>query len=256
MKFIHQVSKGSRYNQIYIPKDAEGIFEVGDTVEVRLLRKKLELFCSKSPLQLPEFKKSLIKQIFSSLSNFHEISQVFIVGSFLTEKSDYNDIDLLVISKQKSELLEKKVFSYLTEKFQLKFHILSVSQESFINLQKICPLTRSMFYYFVSNKKFHPEQEIIIDKKHIEFLLMMPEDLLKINANSRTFYDNIRRLIAIRRFLEKKDLDSVKINQELKELLGEALYSRLKNNEAINNDMLKKLRGIIKKKIIEIKKKI
>jgi predicted nucleotidyltransferase len=254
MKFIHQVSKGSRYNQIYIPKDAQGIFEVGDTVEVRLLRKRSELFYSKTLFSLPEFKKSLVKQIFSSLSSLTEISQVFIVGSFLTEKADYNDIDLLVVSKQKSEALEEKVFNLLTEKFQLKFHVLLIPQEKFITLQKICPLTRSMLYYFVSNKKFQLENEKIIDKNHIKFLLMMPEDLLEINANSRAFYDNLRRLIAIFRFLENKDLDSVRINKEISNLIGENLYLRLKKNEAINENSLEVLRITIKKKLSEIRK--
>ena len=59
---------------------------------------------------------------------------------------------------------------------------------------------------------------------------MMPEDLLKITANSRLFYDNIRRLITINQFLENKDLNPVKINVRLKSLLGDYLYSQIKNN--------------------------
>ena len=42
-EFIHKISKGSRFNQIYIPKEASN-FEVGDIVKVILLGKKQELY--------------------------------------------------------------------------------------------------------------------------------------------------------------------------------------------------------------------
>ena len=152
--------------------------------------------------------------------------------------------------------MEEKIFDFLTEKFQLKFHVLSIQEEKFKQLQKICPLTKSMLYYFVSNKRFQSEQERIIDKNHIEFLLMMPEDMLKIQANSKVFYDNIRRLLAIQKFLENKTIDSVKINQEVKDLISKVLYLKIKNNNSISEEELKKLRGIISKKLSAIGKKL
>ena len=85
---------------------------------------------------------------------------------------------------------------------------------------------------------------------------MMPEDLLSISANSRSFYDNIRRLITIKNFLEKKELNPVKINSELKSLFKDFLYSELKNNELIDKQTLKHLRSIIKKELNKLKKYI
>lgn len=256
MKFIHQISRGSLFNQIYIPKEAEGIFEVGDIVEVRLLKKKSRIYCPKTMKKLSEFKEKLIKEIFSSLVKFHEIKQAFIVGSFLIEKVEYNDIDLLLITAKKIEGIEEKIYNYLTDKFQLKFHIISFPESSFLNLEKICPLTRSMLYYFVSNKKFELAKEIKIDKNHLEFLLMMPEDLLKIKANSRVFYDNIRRLVTIHNFLQNKSLNPIEINKGTDVLVGDFLYSQLKNNELINEKDLAFLRKIIKKQLSEIRKKL
>ena len=106
MEFEHKVSKGSRFNQIYIPKEMESIFEVGDIVKVKLLKKKTEIYYSKNLLKLEEFKEKLIKEIFSHLSTFPNIRQIFIVGSFLIEKVDYNDIDLIIITDKKQKNLE------------------------------------------------------------------------------------------------------------------------------------------------------
>jgi len=244
-EFVHKISKGSRYNQIYIPQEAEG-FEVGDIVKVILLKKKTHLYSSKN-FKIGEFKKNLIERIFKLLPGG---KRVFIVGSFLFKKADYNDIDVLLIGNAG----EEGIYKLLTEKLGLKFHILTIKDNAFENLIKTCPLTRSMLSYFVSNKEFNlPKYDF--DINHIKFLLMMPQDLLKIEVNSRVFYDNIRRLIAIERFLEKNSLDSLKIEKEAKKLLG-SLFLNTKNNEAINNKDIKKIREIIKLKLKKIDKLI
>jgi len=259
-QFEHKISQGSRFNQIYIPKEMEEIFEVGDIVQVRLLKKKEQLHYSKTLKKLGEFKERLVKEIFSSLKAFPEIKQVFVIGSFLTEKIEYKDIDIIVISSKKQEYIkrgiEEKVYAHLIDRFQLKFHVLAIQEDYFFRFLEICPLTRSMLHYFISNKKFEISQNTMLDKKHISFLLMMPQDLLKISVNSRAFYDSIRRIIAIRRFLENKELDSVKIDLELKSLFNEFLYHQLKNNDPIDKKTLGYLRSIIRAELNIIKNRL
>ncbi|MEK6824021.1 MAG: nucleotidyltransferase domain-containing protein [Nanoarchaeota archaeon] len=260
IQFIHKISKGSKFNQIYIPKEMEADFEVGDSVEVKLLKKKEKVYYSKNLDELSDFKEKLIKEIFSILNKFNEIRQIFAVGSFLTQKVDYNDIDLIVvINKNKNEKLEENIYNGLIEKINLKFHIIAIQEDKLNYLEKNCPLTKSMFYYHISNKEFNSSAERNIDKKHIKFLLMMSEDLLEINAGSKNFYDNIRRLITIERFLKQKDLNPKEINKELELILndfGKNILSLLKNNEQIDEKTLKKLRRIIKEKLSDIKKNL
>ncbi len=257
INFEHKVSKGGRFNQIYIPKEMEAVFEVGDIVEVSLLKKKEQLYYSKNLKKVSEFKEKLSREIFSSLLTFPEIKQIFVFGSFLIEKIDYNDIDLLIILEKKEQNIEEKIYNHLIKEFQLKFHIISIPEDIFYNLIKICPLTRSMLHYYISNKKFETLLDKVLDKNHIKFLLMMPEDLLKIRMSSRVFYDNIRRLMTVKKFLENKDLDPIKINLELKSLLkNEFMYSQLKDNEEIDRETLGYLRNIIKRELNKIKKKL
>ena len=252
-KFIHKVSRGSRYNQIYIPKEMIEFFHVGDIVRVELLKKKTELFCS-NVKGLSKFKERLIKEIFSFLSKFKEINQIFLVGSFLTEKIDYRDIDLIIIKKNGNDNLEEKAYNGLVDKFNLKFHVISIPENKLLELAQICPLIRSMLYHSISNKKFNlPNKKI--DMRHIEFLLMMPEDLLEIRASSRVFYDNIRRLEAIENFLNDKELSPEEIIRELRLILGN-LFEIMKNNEEIGKERIKELRGVIKIKLESIRRKL
>ena len=98
VSFIRKVSKGSKFNQIYVPKEMENIIDVGDLVQVNLLEKKSNIYY-KNQGKLTKFKEYLIKNIFYNLKKFKEIEIVFLVGSFLDEDI-YNDIDLIIVSKE------------------------------------------------------------------------------------------------------------------------------------------------------------
>lgn len=250
IKFQKIVSKGSRFNQIYIPKDMAQLIEVGDEVEVKLLKKHIRLYYSKG-LKLSLFKENLIKSIFDEIGN---VGCLYIVGSFLIEKVDYNDIDIVIVNSIK--INEQKIYNKLAEKFDLKFHIIFIKQNKFSDLLKICPLTRTMFSKFVCNKKFVVPDEKRIDANHIRFLLMMPYDLLEIRLNSKSFFDSIRRLIAIERFLEDKGLDIFEINEKMKNELKTRLYEKIRYNEEIEENSINLLREIMKLKLKKIEELI
>lgn len=247
-KFIHRVSKGSRFNQIYIPREYEQVFQEGDIVEIRLVEKKAKLYYSKNLKKLSEFKEKLIKDVFYEISNFKEIDQVFIFGSFLTKNIDYNDIDLLIISEK--EDIDKKIYHELTKKLNLKFHLISIPKESLNKQIKIDPLIRSMFYYCVSNKKIEKLLERELDEKHIRFLLMFPEDLIRVSLDEgKVFYDVLRKLIAIEHFLKGKDIAPDMINEELEKLIDKKKLEFIKENNPLDKKMQKEIGMIIKEKI-------
>jgi len=256
-KFIHQVSKGSRFNQIYIPKSVEKEFEVGDIVEVRLLKKENKLYYSQNLKKLSEFKENLIKQIFTFLSKFREIKQIFIFGSFLTKKLDYNDIDILVIVNKEDNSLEKIINEEIIEEFNLKFHLIVSEEDRNIESLKISPILRSMFYYYVSNKKFLMPKEILINENHLKNLLMMPEDLLKVRFPlGKVYYDSLRKLITLEYFLKNDEIAPDKIDSELIGLINAEKLKILKENRNVESYLLKEIRSIIKEKLALIHKLI
>lgn len=250
--FKKKVSKGSKFNQVYIPREMENIVEVGDLVQVRLLKKKTELYY-KNQKKLSNFKEYLITNIFSNLQRFNEIKAIFIVGSFLHEDI-YNDIDIIIISNKENKNLEKDIENLLTKKFNQKFHVLLFKEEKLRTLIEKDPLIRTMFNNYISNKKINLNYKRTIDKKHIKFLLMMPEDLLELEMPSKIFYDNLRRLISIEQFLINEELDRIFILNRLKKEIKGDLLSKLKNNELISNEETNSLRKLIKEKIKNISK--
>lgn len=244
VKFRHKVSKGSRFNQIYVPLGSSKDFEVGDLVEVRLVEKKKGLCYSKSLSKLNDFKEKLVREVFSFLGRVGSVEQVFVVGSFLTS-NDWDDIDLLIVGS----VGEGEVIKRLGEKFGFKFHVIVVDKDRLDYLVKVCPLTRSMLYYHIADKEFDVGRERVVDVSHIEYLLMMPEDVLEINVDGKVFYDVIRRLISIERFLGSKEIDSLLIDKEVVKLLGRNDVDYLKENCVVEGELLKKVRGVIKSKL-------
>src|SRR3989344_5131442 len=77
IKFVKTVSKGSKFNQIYVPKNMENLIEAGDEVEIRLIKKHIKLYYSNGFKKLSEFKESLTKGIFSFLNENFDINAVF-----------------------------------------------------------------------------------------------------------------------------------------------------------------------------------
>lgn len=249
--FRKEVSKGSRFNQIYIPKYMETTIGVGDLVQVTLLKKHAQLYY-KNQENLSDFKEYLIKNIFSALQAFSEIKVTFVVGSFLHE-TVYNDIDIILIIDKKREDFDKNIENLLTKKFNQRFHILSFNEGELKNLIETDPLTRAMFDSCISSKKTELDYKKTIDENHIKFLLMMPEDLLEITLSSKIFYDNLRRVVTIEQFLKNKPLDMESILTEIKKLINIALLNKIRNNQEINKIEITELREILKEKIKKIK---
>lgn len=230
----------------------EGVIEVGDLVEVKLLKKQIQ-FNYRNQKILSGFKKYLIKNIFSNLQKFKEIKIIFIVGSFLYEDI-YNDIDIIIISDTERKNLDRSIENLLTKKLNQRFHILVFSERKLKDLIEKDPLTRAMLNSYISNKRIELDYKKTIDKKHINFLLMMPEDLLEVTLSSKVFYDNLRRLTVIEQFLKDKDSDKKSIIDQIRKEMNIGLLTKIKNNDELNNSEVEILRKIIREKIKNIRK--
>ena len=248
IKFNKRVSKGSKFNQIYLPKEMENIIEVGDLVQVRLLEKKPKIYY-KNQKKLSVFKEYIVKNIFSIIEKNNEIEMAFIVGSFL--EGNYNDIDVVIITN--NENLEKIIDSQLSKELDQKFHVISFNKEKLKTFIETDPLIRSMFNNYLSNKKINLDFNKKIDWNHLNFLLMMPEDLLDLEVSSKIYFNNLRRLITIERFLNDKQSSRNIILDEILNILPENILDRIRSNEPINNKETKFIKNIIKEKIKKIR---
>lgn len=251
--FTKEVSKGSRFNQVYIPKSLSEVIEAGDIVEVKLIRKVKEDFYTNRTLQLSDFKQRLIKDIFNVLKQYPQIQQAYIVGSFLTKIVGYDDIDLMLVVDKEDEAFEKELDKKLTTTFNQRFHILLYTREKLQRALERCPITRSMFTSCVSNKPVLSLTKRIIDINYLKYLLMFPEDLLEVELPGKPVYGALRKIVTIYRFLEKKPLYAPDIEKELLTQLGKKLVERLISNATLHKREFVEIRSFLRRKIRSIK---
>lgn len=259
MHFTHVISKGSRFNQIYIPLEWKDAFEPGDEVEVKLVKKAAQIYAAKNVLKLTPFKEKIAHGAFSILGRYSQVRQAFIFGSFLTKLVDFRDVDVLAVVDDGDDApakLEKKMKEGLQRLINLKFHLMLVPAGRFEELRKTCPLTRNMLLSCISNMPLQQLPPAKIDKNHLNYLLMMPEDILEIRVNSRTFYDNIRRLIVIENFLKHDEMPSDRVQEMMERMLPKPLIGMIEENEALDDRLLKKVRALILEKITAVRKLI
>ena len=184
--FQKKISKGSRFNQIYVPKQYDDFLQPGDIVEIRLIKKQTKLYYLDKRIKISDFKIKLVEDIFLFLQR-KGIKQIFISGSFLYKIVGYNDLDIIIVSPKDN----KKLKNELTIKFNQKFHIIHYTAEELDKGYKIDPLLRSMLNYSVSNSEFFLNSKRAVDKQLIRYYLMMPEDLLKLKLSFIHYIKNM-----------------------------------------------------------------
>lgn len=249
LTFTKEVSKGSRFNQIYVPKSLNEVIEPGDIVEVRLVQKKKEEFYTTKDIAISPFKQRLIKDIFNVLRQYPEIQQAYIGGSFLTKVVGYNDIDIVLVVEKKAASFEKELDHQLTTLFNQRFHVLSYTSEKLAYLLERCPILNSLLSVCVSNKPITFPEKKIKDSRYIKFQLMLAEDVLEVKLSSNTVYAAVRRVVTIQRFLDEKSLESSTIDEEIKNLIGEKMVQRLQSNDTLLEKEYEDIRSILRGKV-------
>src|SRR3989344_2374930 len=99
-ELVKKISKGTRFNQIYLQK-SEGLgFESGKTVIIRALAdaiaKELPIF--EYHVKLNSLKKEIVRTIFKIIGNNGDYGNIIITGSFLDEGFNFEDIDIVIIN--------------------------------------------------------------------------------------------------------------------------------------------------------------
>ena len=98
---MSKISKGTRMDQIYIPKTRAPGFEIGETMLIKPALQKIKpkpYYYNISYLE--PIKNVMIEEI---LNYFEHIDNIIITGSFLEKGYDFEDIDIILITDKKTD---------------------------------------------------------------------------------------------------------------------------------------------------------
>ncbi|MCX6742566.1 MAG: hypothetical protein NTX24_05370 [Candidatus Pacearchaeota archaeon] len=231
MEIISRISKGSRMDQIYIPKNRSGL-NIGDYVIVRLisLEERGQLKKQEKDLRKPFFyginriepiKMEIINRIFGILDKF-QFENVIITGSLLEKGFNFNDIDLVLVSEEQDHGKKETIESQIMNSVGIKTHIIMLSKKTLISGLETDPIYESMISRCISRERivFNYKRQIL--PRFLDLQLLKSKDLIKNyqEYNGREKEYLVKNLVSISLFLEgkriKQDEIARKIRAELK----------------------------------------
>ena len=228
-QLIKKISKGTRFNQIYLQKN-EGIgFEPGKSVVIS----PLEDIIVKEPaifeynVKLKSLKREIVKLVFKIVDSWGYYNNIIITGSFLDGGFNFEDIDIIIINPGNME--KEKLKKSIEENTGISPHLIFIDSESFNKGIKRDPLFRLMVDRYVSAKRaiFRKDREINYKLLDIYLLknknLIEGYDLFSIKQRKKL----LRDFVSIKLFSENKEVTINNIEKETNRLFGRDIIESL-----------------------------
>jgi len=227
VELISKVSKGTVMDQIYIPKNRPAL-PIGSYVLIKPIAKEQEIKLVFHNLHLEPIKIGIIQTIIRTLDQHTANENIIITGSFLDEGFRFNDIDILLIFKERADT--SNIQEMLEKEIGVKIHLVQIKKEELIKGISTDPLYRIMLSRCVSKSRFIFKARQKISYKLLDLHLLRSKPLTD-NFDFLTGYEKyemVRNLIAIKLFIDKKRISKQDVDTTINNLFGS--IDKLKNN--------------------------
>jgi len=242
MEIIGKVSKGSKMDQIYIPKNRAGL-AIGDYVVVKPLegKKPIEKFYFYGIKGVEPIKLGIIKDIMRIIEkNIESYGNLIVTGSFLDEGFHFNDLDLIFVAENeiKTNIVKKEI----KEKTGIQAHILTLNNKSLVRGLEVDPLYQMMLSRCIVSNRLVFKAKHRVDYKLLDLHLLKSKTLIDnfdfLSGNEK--YDLVRNMLAIWLYMNGKKVNKEIVDREIKKSLGLNDINKLKQNMVDKKIFLKK----------------
>ncbi len=221
MEIISKISKGSKMDQVYLPKKRHG-FSIGSYVVIMPLeiQKEAEKPYYYNLPSLEPIKVNIINEIFALFSKSCTYDNIIITGSFLEKGFHFNDVDVLLITEIKHGVQE--MCKRIQEQLGVHVHIIVMSINDLLKGLATDPLYSLMFSSCVAKKRFIYKPEREINYNLLDIHLLKSKTLINnyelLDGNEKWYLT--RNMICILLFLENKKINNATLEKETQKLLG------------------------------------
>ncbi len=228
MVLIGKISRGSRMDQVYIPKERVPGFEVGATVLIQPVVEKAKPALYYYGIKyLEPVKVAIIEDVFSYLKH---ADNVIVAGSFIEEGFDFEDIDVIVVTEESID--GKSIESHFKIALGIKAHIIALNFKTLLKGISTDPLFQMLTGKFVSRERVIFKTKNVINYKLLDLHLLKSE-LLITNfyfLTGREKYKFVRNLFAIILFLDENAISSESVDKEINRCFGKNSIRNIKEN--------------------------
>ena len=246
MDLIAKISKGSKMDQIYLPKNRLGL-PIGQYVTIVPLESKLKQKSEFKPYfynigNLEPLKLEIIEKIFNIAEEI-DPENIIITGSFLQRGFRFNDIDILLIKEESKEI--EKIKKKIEEIIQIKAHVIILSSKTLRIGLSTDPLYSLMLSKCVSKNRVIFKIKRKIDYKLLDFQLLKSKTLidnLEILNGEEKYYLTMN-MTSIILFIKGKRLTKELIDKSIEDMF-DIKVKELKENVIEKNTFIKKYKKI------------
>jgi hypothetical protein len=263
MELIGRISKGSKMDQIYIPKNRTGM-NTGQYVLIMPLENKTEstekkMFSFKPYFynlkSLEPIKLRIIEEIFNLVGKEANAENIIITGSFLEQGFKFNDIDILIVNEEKAntENLREKI----ERTFGIKTHLILLDTKTLLAGLSTDPLYSLMLSKCISKKRIIIKVDRNLNYKLLDLHLLKSKNLIDnfdILGGSEKYYLTLN-MVSILLFVYNKKLSKEIVNKEIEKLLDISI-KELKENLIDKQDFIKKYKEVYTKTFNKIMESI
>ncbi len=257
MELISKISKGSKMDQIYIPKNRAG-FNIGSYVLIKPLHDAaqaetaIEKHFFYNIKNLEPVKIAIISEIFHELEKKIDIYEnIIFTGSFLDAGFNFNDIDILIVKEKSIDNTQKNIISRNIEKnIGITLHLIILDHKALLKGLSTDPLYQSMLSRCVSKKRFVYNVKREINYKLLDLHLLKSKLLIENfdMLSSREKYEQVRNAVSISLFIKGRKLGKEEIDNEINRIFGPQMNIKIKENLCIEkSDFLRKYRNFYNK---------
>jgi len=230
-------------DQIYIPKNRGG-FSAGSYVIIKPLDteenmgKSVEKPYFYNIKKIEPIKLNIINELMKIIKKTAEFENMIITGSFLDKGFDFNDIDIILIGKNDSniKLIEEKI----KEQVGIKPHIIFLDNKTLIKGLSSDPLYQMMLSRYISKKRLIYKIKQKINYKILDLHLLKSKVLIEnfdiLNGDEK--YYLIRNMLAVSLFLENKKINNENLEKEINNIF-DIKSEKIKQNLLEKNSFLK-----------------
>lgn len=250
MELIGKISKGTKMDQIYIPKNRAG-FASGEYVLIMPLTGKQEKTIRQfkpylyNVKNLEPIKIRIIEEIFNLINKNLEPKNIVVTGSFLEPGFKFNDVDILILTERKIsiEMLNDKITSLIG----INPHIILLDTKSLMLGLSSDPLYLLMLSKCVSKKRLIFNVKRRINYKLLDLSLLKSKTLIdnfEILSGNEKYYLTLN-MISILLFIQGKKLSKDIVNKEIEKLFNVKI-NNIKDN-LIKQEFLREYKKIFSK---------
>ena len=249
MEIISRVSRGSKMDQVYLPKNRFGL-DIGSYVVVKQLEeeKTEEKLYFYDIEHIEPIKLDIIKKIIKIIDEKHIYENAIFTGSFLDNGFNFNDIDIILIGENKPAIREE-----IERRIGIKAHIIFIDNKSLNKGLSTDPIYQMMLSRCIAKKRFIYNLKNEINYKILDLHLLKSKTLIDnfdiLDGNEK--YYLTRNLISILIYINGGKISKKIVDNKIKKKFG-ADAKEIKQNILDKNKFIKKYREIYKKTFDEL----